>query len=145
MLRWFMYLSRIFLRRNWKNGHWQRCSYVFDSIPQAKENTFGDKSEEFPSWEVRKIPKRLERMIHNIKIFLMEKKCLQMLKMMAKKLYIEMSNIILLLVIFVLHCFVDLSLLVFYKLRSSQTYKTMVVMIQTIYNLNKVQQNFFGG
>ena len=84
-------------------------------------------------------------MIHNIKIFLMEKKCLQMLKMMAKKLYIEMSKIMLLLVIFGLRCFVDLSLLVCYKVRSSQTYKTMVVMIQTIYNLKNVQQNFCGG
>ena len=140
-----MYLSRLFLRRNWKNGHWQRCSYIFDSIPQAKENTFGDKSEEFPSSEVRKFTKRLERMIHNIKIFLMEKKCLQRLKMKANKLYIEMSKIKLLLVIFGLRCFVDLSLLVSYKVRSSQTYRTMVVMIQTIYNLKKVQKNFCGG
>ena len=145
MLRWFMYLSRRFLRRNCKNVHWQRCSYVFYSIPQAKENTFGDESEEFPSSEVRKIPKRLERMIHNIKIFLMEKKCLQMFKMKAKKLYIEMSKIMLLLVSFGLRCFADLLLLVYYKVRSSQTYRTMVVMIQTIYNLNKVQKNFCGG
>ena len=94
---------------------------------------------------MRKIPKRLERMIHNIKIFLMEKKCLQMFKMKAKKLYIEMSNIMLLLVIFVLHFFVDLSLLVCSKVRSSQTYRTMVVIILTIYNLKKVKKNFCGG
>ena len=65
--------------------------------------------------------------------------------MKAKKLYIEMSKIMLLLVSFGLRCFADLSLLVCYKVRSSQTYRKIVVMIQTIYNLKKVQQNFCGG
>ena len=36
-------------------------------------------------------------------------------------------------------------LLVYCKVRPTQTYRKMVVMIQTIYTLKKVQQNFCGG
>ena len=57
---------------------------------------------------MRKIPKRIEIMIRDIKTLLMVKKYVQMFKMEEKKLYIEMSKIILLLVSFGLPYFVDM-------------------------------------
>ena len=57
---------------------------------------------------MRKIPKRIEIMIRNIKTLLMVKKYVQMFKMEEKKLYIEMSKIILLSVSFGLPYFVDM-------------------------------------
>ena len=57
---------------------------------------------------MRKIPRRIEIMIRNIKTLLMVKKYVQMFKMEEKKLYIELSKIILLLVSFGLPYFVDM-------------------------------------
>ena len=57
---------------------------------------------------MRKIPKRIEIMIRNIKTLLMVKKYVQIFNMEEKKLYIEMSKIILLLVSFGLPYFVDM-------------------------------------